>query len=203
MNNSCPICSSDTLETTKTKEYIPVIYGDKAIYDKTLNKCLTCEEEGDFFEVNDAVFSDALNKANKKSISDMVNYLAEKKISASCIERSLNLPARTISRWKTGDFSAASIALLRIIRTYPWIIEVADEKYNESIASIKVVENAVKFISNKYQISFNAIQYSNFLTVELFKKPYIYKNELASSGNFTQIEIKTTSIDNNHIGAFN
>ena len=58
------------------------------------------------------------------------------------MERALELPSRTIARWKGGEVSAATLALLRITRTFPWILEVADAHFDQSVANYRLVAEA-------------------------------------------------------------
>ncbi|MGJ0516008.1 MAG: hypothetical protein ACR65O_09725 [Methylomicrobium sp.] len=148
MTTFCPACGSDSIETTKSKHMIPVIYGNFASYDEILEKCLVCGESGDFSGVNDEQVDKALESAKKQSVINMLNFLSDKDIKMSYMERALELPARTVARWKGGDLSATTLALLRIIRTYPWILEVADAHYDESVAISRLVEEAAHAIQN-------------------------------------------------------
>ncbi|MFA5698302.1 MAG: hypothetical protein WC954_01035 [Sphaerochaeta sp.] len=68
---------------------------------------------------------------------NILNDLNEMGYSNALMERILGLPARTLARWKNEQSinpSAAAIALMRIIRTYPWILVVADAKFDEEVA---------------------------------------------------------------------
>lgn len=107
--------------------------------------CGSCGEEGDFAQANDAKLNLAVKEAAKASVAAMLDGLTSQGISMAYFERALQLPARTLTRWKSGDHSAASLALLRVIRTYPWILDVADEGFTEPIASVKVVEASAGF----------------------------------------------------------
>lgn len=69
--------------------------------------------------------------------TDIQNYLNEQGYSNASMERSLGLPARTLERWKNDRTivpSAAALALMRIVRTYPWILKVADAPFDEEEA---------------------------------------------------------------------
>ena len=79
----------------------------------------------------------------------MLSHLSKIGYSMAAIERALELPQRTISRWKANkELSSIGIALLRIIRTYPWILEVAEKKFDFNDAWIIYIQNAVNdFIS--------------------------------------------------------
>lgn len=150
MSTLCPVCGSDKLKKTTRKNTLTVIYGDPSDYEEVIEKCLICEESGDFSEVNDKNINQLIGIAKKQSVTNMVEYLSDHNIKMSYMERSLELPARTIARWKAGDCSSAGLALLRIIRTYPWILEVADECFDESVAYPRLVEEAAHVIKHAF-----------------------------------------------------
>lgn len=142
MSSFCPACGSDSIETIKSKHTLPIVYGSDAEYDEILEKCLICGESGDFSGANDEQIVKALEIAKKESAVVMLEYLSNLGIKMSYMERALELPTRTMARWKGGELSAATLALLRIIRTFPWILEVADAHFDQSVAKYRVIEEA-------------------------------------------------------------
>jgi hypothetical protein len=146
MSTQCPACGSDSIETTTRKHSLPVVYGDPAVYDEVTDKCLVCGECGDFSESNDDEVEKALDLARKHSVVSILDVMSQAGIKMAYMERALDLPARTLARWKNGEISAASLALLRIIRTYPWVIEVADARFDQSVVRSKVVEEAGRIL---------------------------------------------------------
>lgn len=135
---TCPICGSAEISTTTEPRQIAVPYGPSIQYEAVINSCASCGESGDFNNEND----DRMNAAAKRSSADSVplilDYLNKLGLSNVYIERALGLPFRTLGRWKSGELSNGAIALLRVIRTYPWILKVADERYDNETASIEV-----------------------------------------------------------------
>lgn len=146
MSAYCPACGSDAVKTKISKHTFPVVYGNPAVFEEVLEQCLICGESGDFSGVNDEIIEKALEIAKKQSVVDMLDALSHKGIKMSYMERALELPSRTIARWKGGELSAATLALLRIIRTFPWILEVAEARYDQSIAKYRVVEEASRVL---------------------------------------------------------
>lgn len=142
MSTLCPACGSDSVKTTINKHMLPITYGDPAEFNEVLDECLVCGESGDFTGINDDQIDKAIEVAKKQSVIYMLDDLSHKNIKMSYMERALELPARTIARWKGGELSATTLALLRIIRTYPWILEVADAHFHETVASSRLVEEA-------------------------------------------------------------
>lgn len=89
---------------------------------------------GDFAQQNDARVAEALERAVRDSARAIIDQLAERGISMAYFERALQLPQRTLARWKEGGSAAAGIALLRLVRTYPWLLRVADHGFSEASA---------------------------------------------------------------------
>jgi len=57
----------------------------------------------------------------------------------SAIERALGIPQNTLEK----DKSASGKALKKIINTFPWIVDVADKKYDKKEAKRIMMKNAV------------------------------------------------------------
>jgi hypothetical protein len=132
--NSCPLCGSKKLRRHEERNFGEVILGEKFSFNEVYLKCSVCHEEFDFSCETDKNYRKAEKKAHKKFVEKTIKELNDNGIKMSFFERVFRLPIRTLSRWKSGDFSFASLALLRIVKTYPWIIEVAEHKFEESFA---------------------------------------------------------------------
>ena len=135
-NKLCPVCGSDKLERVVQKESINGDLGKNLFVDIPHAKCNVCGFEGDFFGENEKVIEKALSTLDKAYIEDALNYFNESKINFAGIERAIGLPQRTLTKWKSGNSmpTAAGIALLKFLRTFPWLIEVAENKYDFNIA---------------------------------------------------------------------
>jgi hypothetical protein len=158
-NISCPACGSENVQTLHSEQQISVVYGSPACFNEIINECLNCGETGDFSGKNDQQVENALDVARKQSVINMLEYLSSKNIKMSYMERALELPARTIARWKAGEVSAASLALLRIIRTFPWLLEVADEKFDKNFVRYKVVNEAGQILHDSFKLYNPSYQY--------------------------------------------
>ncbi|SNX59755.1 hypothetical protein SAMN06296273_1189 [Nitrosomonas ureae] len=198
MNTSCPACGSDSIETTNIKQMLPIVYGDPAILDEVLDKCLVCGESGDFSGLNDQRITETIDIAKKKSVNDMLHYLSERGLKMTYVERALELPARTIARWKGGELSAATLALLRIIRTYPWLIEVADSHFDPSVANGKLLEeagnaikNAIKSHSGDFIIHYDDSKTKITANVSIKNRP---SYDLSNWAINSQLKINSTSM---------
>jgi hypothetical protein len=155
MNNEaltkiCPACGSNNIEEFRETKQIKVPYGSEEKVELTFHKCLDCETEGDFEEKNDELILQNEKKSVQSSIKPMFDFFSQSGLSLAYIERALELPQRTMMRWKSGEVSASSIALLRILRTYPWIIEVAESQFDPFIANAIHITNAA---TNFFQLA--------------------------------------------------
>lgn len=133
-NAACPICGSDQIERIKTKSHGQLTLGPEFAFNEVLFKCNSCHEEGDFFYETDENYLAAQKKAQIGFVKHTIEELSNKGITMALIERAFELPIRTLTRWKNGDFSSTSIALLRIIKTYSWIVEVAEHRFEPLFA---------------------------------------------------------------------
>ncbi|NOU23583.1 MAG: hypothetical protein HOO93_17685 [Methyloglobulus sp.] len=185
MSTICPACGSDSVESTESINTIPVVYGNAAKFVEILNKCSVCGESGDFSGVNDEQIDKALEVAKKDSVNKMLDALSINGIKMSYMERALELPARTIARWKIGEVSAATLALLRIIRTFPWLLEVADERFDRTVANYKlmveasnIVHDALEINKKPHQFIFNNDSYTIYTSIAYQEKPKFSPNSL-------------------------
>ncbi len=133
----CPSCGSESIAIEEREDTAQAVFGPKVAYKEIVYKCNECDFS---FTDEDAMpngYIGALEQSRKQSVGLILDSLSRTGYSMAAAERALELPARTLSRWKSGqDLSAAALALLRIINIYPWVIEVADSKYDERYAKV-------------------------------------------------------------------
>jgi len=84
----------------------------------------------------------ALRESKVQSAIAMLEYLSNSGVSNAYLERALRLPARTTARWKGGVISAASLSLLRLVRTFPWLLDVADADFDPMVSAGTVLKAA-------------------------------------------------------------
>lgn len=144
----CPACGSHELEMVGGKRSHQLTLGDEFEYLEQMFKCSVCGEEGDFANTNDETFKAAEAIALKKLVPSLIDNLSEERISMAQIERAFELPQRTLTRWKGGDFSATSVALLRLIKTFPFVVNVAEKRFNPEFASKTILTEALRMLGN-------------------------------------------------------
>lgn len=151
MATKCPVCGSEDVREERVSESLPIPYGPRASFNTTQYLCNSCGEAGDFTGENTSIINDAIRKSSNLSASTMLEHLAEEGYSSAYLERAFRLPPRTTSRWKSGELSSAALALLRSVRTYPWLLEVADSGFDTSVAKTKLVEAAAGVVASVLQ----------------------------------------------------
>jgi len=147
----CPVCGSDKLEHIVQKESICGDLGKELILDLPHEKCMECGSEGDFFGENEKAVRKALSDLNEAYIDDTLGFFTERKINLAGIERAIGLPQRTLTKWKNKISSptAAGIALLKYLRIFPWLVEVAEHNFDFNISQKIFIKTALDVLINK------------------------------------------------------
>lgn len=109
MSTSCPACGSVELNTKIGKVTLPSIYGESVQYEERIDCCSICGECGDFAGENDSHIEEALAKSKKQMVNSMLDDLTKRGIKMTFLERALELPPRTVSRWKRGESDRKSV----------------------------------------------------------------------------------------------
>lgn len=110
---------------------------------------LTCRKCGfeEYLPSNDETIERAMADLKKASMVLLLNDLNSRGLTNAYMERALGLPARTLARWKNEASlmpSAAGHALMRLIWTFPWLLQVADAGFDENEARILLLKAAGK-----------------------------------------------------------
>jgi DNA-binding transcriptional regulator YiaG len=126
---NCPVCNCSELVMRAEKRKI----GDKFIgfseIDEIIWQCAECKEEwGD--EKNDDFYNAGIKELLKTGVPGMIESLKSNGITQANFERCLRIPQRTMARWSRGEISDAAVALMKLILTFPWLLEVADADFD-------------------------------------------------------------------------
>jgi DNA-binding transcriptional regulator YiaG len=145
----CPICGVGNLELKIKKKNITYPFGGEREVDIKEYYCPTCESSGDFFYENEELIEKALDSLKNDSIRNIIEYFNQNKTSMTAIERILSIPFRTLSRWKNGTSkpSATAISLFKFIRLYPWLLEVAENNFDNKFSCNILLYQAFKMCS--------------------------------------------------------
>jgi DNA-binding transcriptional regulator YiaG len=159
----CPVCGADTLKMKNETQILKESYGGQKEVNIVSYHCTTCESEGDFFDENEEIVNKNLELLKEQTVKNIISDFANNKISMSAIERALSLPQRTITKWRNGVSkpSAAGLALLKYLRTFPWLIEIAENNFDYSIAQKIHINSAVqKFLKYIDHVKINLSLYA-------------------------------------------
>lgn len=99
-------------------------------------ECEACNFSGDFLHENKEVLKQAKEELQSQVMIEILEYFTGQHISFAGIERALDLSQRTLTKWKQGKTkpSASAIALCKYLRTYPWLLKVADTGFDAAAA---------------------------------------------------------------------
>ena len=157
-NVICPACGSHKITTRIEKQRQQLTLGPEFEFGEVVYECEVCGADGDFTNENETKYLAAHKTALNISVKEIVESLSkENSISMAYMERAFELPSRTVTRWKSGDFSSTAVALLRTVKTFPWLTEVADNHFDKRIAnkimlreSFQLVQRAVAQNENAF-----------------------------------------------------
>lgn len=132
----CPACGGYSIEKIQKEHIIREPFGGQKTVLVNEYSCKTCGSTGDFFNENEASIQDNLSVLKSDAISNILEYFSQNKISLSSMERALELPQRTLTKWKNkaSNPSSTGIALLKFLRIFPWLLDVAENKYDYTLA---------------------------------------------------------------------
>ncbi|ABQ27514.1 hypothetical protein [Geotalea uraniireducens] len=131
MKTLCPFCDSDNTEKISVTEHFPIPFDNDVQFVHEQFRCNDCEEEGDFDNSYDRDLTKAITKANLASAPALMDSLVKSGKTMVYVEKALRLPYRTTARWKRGRISHSALALLRLIRFSPDLLELADDNFSE------------------------------------------------------------------------
>jgi len=133
---NCPACGSSNLTKKSYNDFVRESMGDQVLIEKVLYVCNDCNSEGDFFNENEAKIEKALSDLKRNLVVSILDGFSTSKVSFSSIERALDLPQRTLTKWKNGASSPTSsgITLLKYLKLFPWLLEVAENNFEYEIS---------------------------------------------------------------------
>lgn len=142
----CPACGSENLTKKEYEDLVCESLGESKLVQKVLYICNDCESEGDFFNENEAIIKNSLVELKNQLATSILDGLNKHRISLSAMERALELPQRTLTKWKTGasNPTASGIAMLKFLKLFPWLLEVAENKFDFNLSQKIFLSHAFK-----------------------------------------------------------
>ena len=150
-NITCPICGSNDLEDIKETKILQSQYNFNIEVLLTYFKCKICGEIGDFSNKNDSIIENGLEILRKETINYIIQSFEKNNISLASIERSLELPQRTLTKWKNNisNPTAAGYSLMKLIDAFPWILYAADNKYEKIFCKHLITQVAYTILAEE------------------------------------------------------
>ena len=128
---------------------------------------------GDFLKTNDDIIQGVLDQLKERSAVSILSDFAKYGYNFSSLERALELPQRTLTKWKTtGKTSAAGLTLLRFLRLFPWLIEVAEKRFDYQEAQRTCINAALKTVNFQDPFSSSGIPATNIGTLNVQQNFY-------------------------------
>lgn len=151
----CPLCGgNDLIKDKQIRSVREPLGGEKEI--EAVNYiCNTCGFNGDFFKENEKALQSCIDELKIQAVKNILQDFLSNNYSFSAIERALEIPQRTLSKWRNSSKkpSAAVLSLLKYLQLFPWLIEVAEQKYDYSSAQRIHIKDAFNQIVG--QMAFN------------------------------------------------
>jgi transposase-like protein len=176
MSKKCPVCGSERLEHHLSADRLKGDLGKEAEYQKIFYKCPDCGSEGDFFDENSGSIETVLDELKKTYVTDILDNFTKNKVSFSSIERVLNLPQRTLTKWKNNASrpTAAGVALLKFLHLFPWLLDVAEHNFDYDVSQKVFIHTAFTVMLNKLSFSKTDIMTAGVSTTNTSSLLYFY-----------------------------
>lgn len=170
MSKICPKCKFK-IQTTEKKNFIFRSFGQDEVdphlkkvdqllgeqvqylkkirvavkYSTITKQCTGCKEYQTVSENRQTAVKQAEDELLKQIIEDM-DRVGYKKIH---VERVLGLEFGTLKKWCAGETEPVSLPLMKMIRAFPGLLEVADCNFSEEVANRLVLEEYEKIMKRK------------------------------------------------------
>lgn len=154
-NDTCPVCGYDGLQRKTVRKILTEPFGGETSIDICECVCPSCGVEGDLFNENDAIIEKEIAFLKNRAAVNILDHFATHGRSLASMERVLDLPQRTLAKWKNRSVSpsAAGVTLLKFLRTFPWLLEVAAEDFDQTSARKIFLKTALNKFVDEMQSS--------------------------------------------------
>jgi hypothetical protein len=146
----CPVCLSENLGESVNTVSAVAVFGSPVDACERRTICKNC---GSIVEADENAFTTAMDASVKSSIPEMVEFLEHNhKFTLGEIEVSLGLSRHSLSKWKYSKImSAPSLALLRIMRRFPFVIDAAANNFSEEASDNLLCREFLRTMEKKVE----------------------------------------------------
>ena len=129
----CPACGSTDVQVISKTQRIQESFGIYEDIESVENICQICNTTGDFLDSNTSLITETISKLKVKVAISILESLQSEGKSLASMERALNIPQKTFAKWKNGatNPSATGVTLLKFIKLFPWLLDVADSNFDQ------------------------------------------------------------------------
>ncbi|MFO7748543.1 MAG: hypothetical protein R6V54_00470 [Desulfobacteraceae bacterium] len=191
----CPLCGNEEIKNHPTSQTVREPFGGAKKVKVSNYICDVCGFDGDLLKENDNLLQDTISELKSNAVKNILDEFSEHNVNFASMERALELPQRTLSKWKnkTSKPSASGIALIKYLYLFPWLIEVAEKNYNYNEAQkIHIFDAFKKTIEN---VDFTPHKPTNVTTAAF---GIIFKKE-NQTNDFEELD-KTNSVPDDDFG---
>jgi len=178
--NNCPVCGSSDISRSKKPLSITEAFSGNRTVDVVTYHCNSCGSDGDFFDENQGLIDEAIKHSQSLVVANVIDYFERNQTSLAGMERALGLPQRTLTKWKTGALqpSSSAVSLFKFLRIYPWLLSVAEHKYDYVIGQRIHVTDALKKVVDNMSFGNDTFS-SGFMSSD--RKSFVYLSVESSS----------------------
>lgn len=184
----CPSCGDNEIQQILEEYSCSVPFGPTVQRKVKHWKCESCGYEGDLNNEGEEARIALLQESKTRSVAMMLDALVQRGITNAYFERSLGLPVRSVARWKKGEFTSSALALLRLVSTYPWLLDVANKDYSKQeanerlfVAASLMIESVCKELASASSAASQTVDVFIIHVVVAPPKPVITKPRLVDS----------------------
>lgn len=146
----CPGCGFLGHGFEKIAKVIEIPFVPRTTVDVFVCSCPNCQMGGDFLNRNDDIIEDAYTVLEDQFVRETIEFFKQNGYSKPALDRILSLPQGTLDLCCQGDFPHEAVALFRILRTYPWILRLAEENFKQGAAEQLLVTASIGVLK-KYE----------------------------------------------------
>lgn len=196
-SKSCPICGENQFNKIESNHSLSDPFGGEIHFVTHELECLSCGEKGDFFNENESLILNAQQELKSRAAKNIIDEFSNANINFSNIERSLSLPQRTLTKWRNESTkpSAAAVALLKFIKTFPWLLEVSDNQFAKENSQKIFLKTAFNQLINNLNFKESDFFNSGILTSSSTQILFFQftKNENLETSKQTEVDITSRS----------